>query len=238
MSAPLPDFRRFGVLTAAALNALAARVRVLAARLPGGGGAMVRPCVVIPGRHYAFELAERAGVLYCRQGWIDQGTGGLLAVGDNEWNELGAVAPCTVWLEIGGAPGACSAAVVLGPYDDTTPECSLRRRLGYVREGVPVDGVPVYHCVQVLGGVISPCAPRRTIGTPTPNQPENYAAHDYSWNFCHAGAILGSGYEAGGRSFSGRRAVLGFSCTIQTLYVAPECGGNTMTLYMNFNCAI
>lgn len=154
------DFRKGEVLTAAALNELAARVARLQGRRAGFCGGTRRRALRMPARRAAgFELVEEAGVVLVRQGFVDVGHGRLLQVGDEEWNVVGALEPMTIWLEIGRSAADCR--VVAGEYDETTPEKNLRRRLGYVREVADGGGL---RCVQVLSGLVTAAAPRRCMG--------------------------------------------------------------------------
>ena len=166
-SAVLQEFQQGEPLTAAALNALASRIRALQQREAQSGQLVYRPRRVLPGRHFAFQLAELNGCIWYRQGWLDV-AGKLVPVGDKEWNLLGGMKPCTVWLNITrGEAGAVSGTVEQGELDLETPETNLRRRLGYVRTEEAQDEYGlIWHAVQVLGGVISPVAPRRQMGAP------------------------------------------------------------------------
>ena len=153
-------FKKGEVLTAAALNELAGRVARLQGRLAGFCGGTRRRALRMPARRAAgFELVEEAGVVLVRQGFVDVGNGRLLQVGTEEWNVVGALAPMTIWLEIGRSAADCR--VVAGEYDETTPEKNLRRRLGYVREVSDGGGL---RCVQVLSGLVTAAAPRRFMG--------------------------------------------------------------------------
>lgn len=222
-SATLPEFRKGEPLTAEGLNALASRIRALQGRGGAGiqlGGRRVRR--VIPGRHFAFQLAELNGCIWFRQGWLDVG-GELVRVGDAEWNVLGAMGPCTVWLNVSRevvAPAAegdgepqvvVSATVEVGELDIDTPETNLRRRLGYVRQEEGEDGsVGVWHAVQLLGGVVAPCAPRRQMGTANAEEPSRFRKSDAGQHFLHAGDVAGSGYRVGEREVPGRRVSMAF----------------------------
>ena len=202
----VPEFRKGDVLRAADLNVLADGVR----RLAGDGGDAdggfrqgVRRLWI--GRRFGFQLAEVHGVLWFRQGWVDAGNGRFLRVGKREWNVIGKFRAGTIWLELdvdvlraaaeGPADDMEVGKVVMGDYDEVTPERSLRRRLGYVR---PLEG-DGFACVQVLGGLVSPCAPRRMMGVAW-NGVEPVAGSwkkcDDAWHFRHAGAVTGTGYTA------------------------------------------
>lgn len=237
MSAGLPGFAAGQPLRADALAALAARVRELTARQAAGGGAATARRRVLPGRRYAFQLAEMNGVIFCRQGWIDAGNGQLVAVGASEWNAVGPVRACTVWLEVlTGADGQREGRVVQTELDLTTPETNLRRRLGYVR---PEDGTPMLHCVQVLGGLVTPAAPRRVMGVADtasgPAGAESFKKLDAAWYYRHAGGVLGSGYTVDGEEKARRGVALRFTCEMGALQLPPEDGGNRLALQMSFN---
>lgn len=238
MSGALPDFVKGQPLRADALGALAARVRELAARMPGGGGVHSTRRRVLPGRRYGFQLAELSGVIYCRQGWIDVGNGVLVPVGEQEWNPVGVLRPCTVWLEIStDASGTRTGQVAQTDFDATTPETNLRRRLGYVR--ADAEDEQMLHCVQVLGGLVTPCAPRRTMGVADsasgPQGAASFASLDAAWYYRHAGGVIGGGYTVDGEAKPRTGVQLRYTCEMGTLQLPPEDGGNRFALQMSFN---
>lgn len=236
--AALPSFEQGEPLTAAALNALASRIRGLQQRAAQRGQLVHRMRRVLPGRHFAFQLAELNGCIWFRQGWLDV-AGELVPVGDREWNSLGGMRPCTVWLNVTrGEDGAVRGAVVCGELDLTTPETNLHRRLGYVRTGEAQDGGgPVWYAVQVAGGVIAPAAPRRQMGTPAMGGepvPEGFCRSDAGMCYMHAGSLTGSGYAVGEETHPPRRVVLGYSNAMQTVEFAAQDGGRRFVQCMGF----
>ena len=242
-SATLPEFRKGEPLTAEVLNALASRIRALQGRGGAGlhlGGRRVRR--VIPGRHFAFQLAELNGCIWFRQGWLDVG-GELVRVGDAEWNVLGAMRPCTVWLNVSrevvesaaegdGEPQVVvSATVEVGELDMETPETNLRRRLGYVRQEEGEDGEGrVWHAVQLLGGVVAPCAPRRQMGTADAG--ESFRKSDAGQHWLNAGNVAGSGYRVGEREVPGRRVGMAFYNQLQEWEFPAAQGGRRLVQVM------
>ena len=236
-SATLPEFREGEPLTAAALNALGSRIRGLQQRAAYNGEVHQRVRGVIPCRHFAFQLAELNGCIFYRQGWLDVG-GELVRVGDAEWNLLGRMKPCTVWLIVERAGGGVvTGKVEQGDLDLDTPEKNTRRRLGYVRTVDAPDGYgQVWHAVQVLGGVISPAAPRRQMGAPAAAPPTaaNYGKTDAAMYYMHAGSEKGSGYGVGDRWYSPRRIVLGYSVDMGTMELPAEHGGTRFVQSMSF----
>lgn len=239
MSAPLPHFEPGEVLTAAKLNVLIARTRALQARQAPSGTFIHRTRRIIPHRHYAFELAELSGVLYYRQGWIDPGTGEPALVGDREWNPLGKLEPCTVWLEFSGSsPSDCTAEVRKGEYDDSTPETNFRRRLGYVREQEGEEGGSrLLFCVQVAGGLMTPCAPRRVMGCPSLVEPSKFCKCDKTgtWGLRCAGALYGQGFTVPGVEGEYRAQVsFGYTCDVSMDDFTLERGGYRMTQGISF----
>lgn len=236
-SAALPEFKRGAPLTAAALNALASRIRGLQQRAAQSGQLVHRRRRVLPGRHFAFQLAELNGCIWYRQGWLDV-AGELVPVGDAEWNLLGAMKPCTVWLNITrGEGGTATGTVEQGELDLSTPETNLRRRLGYVRTEEAQDEYgPIWHAVQVLGGVIAPAAPRRQMGTPaaSPPTPEKFSKSDGAMYYMHAGSLTGGGYSAGDEEHPPSRVILGYSNELQTVELPAQYGGNRFTQSMAF----
>lgn len=234
--AALPGFKQGEPLTADAMNALAGRIRSLQQRATQIARLAHRSRRVLPGRHFAFRLAELNGCLFHRQGWLDV-AGVLVPVGDAEWNLLGPMKPCTVWLNVTRANGVCSGIVEQGELDLTTPETNLHRRLGYVRTEAAKDGSGlIWHAVQVLGGVIAPAAPRRQMGTPaaTPPTPEKFGKSDGAMYYMHAGSLTGSGYAVGEEAHPGRRVVLGYSNAMQTVEFAAQDGGRRFVQCMGF----
>jgi hypothetical protein len=236
-SATLPEFKAGEPLTAAALNALASRIRGLQQRAAQSGQLVHRTRRVLPGRHFAFQLAELNGCIWYRQGWLDV-AGELVPVGDAEWNLLGGMKPCTVWLNITrGEDGTATGTVEQGELDLTTPEKNTRRRLGYVRtEEAQDDFGAIWHAVQVLGGVIAPCAPRRQMGTPaaSPPTPEKFGKSDGAMNYMHAGSLTGGGYSVGGEAHAPRRVILGYSNDLRTMELPALHGGTRFTQIMSF----
>jgi hypothetical protein len=235
-SATLPEFKQGEPLTAAALNALASRIRGLQLRAAQNGQVVQRARGVLPGRHFAFQLAELNGCIWYRQGWLDV-AGELVPVGEKEWNLLGGMKPCTVWLNITrGEDGTATGTVEQGELDLTTPERNMRRRLGYVRKEAAADGAgEVWHAVQVLGGVISPVAPRRQMGTPAaPPEPEKFGKTDGASYYMHAGCVRGGGYTVDGVAQTGRRVVLGYSVELHTHELPAEHGGTRLVQSMSF----
>lgn len=218
----LPDFKQGGPLTAADLNVLADRLRQLQARaaVPFALGRGVRR--VQPGRRFGFELATWNGLVFCRQGWVDVGHGQMYAVGEQEWNEVGRLEACTVWLVMAREAGA----VEVTAYDESTPETNLRRRLGYVREEVREDGSVVLHCVQCTGGLICPVAPRRMMGgnewdagTPV------LAKSNDSMQMLTAGHIQGQPYtQVPGRWYGGCAFSLKYSPGLSVQFAATDGG--------------
>lgn len=236
-SAALPEFKQDEPLTAAALNALASRIRGLQRRAAQSGQLVHRRRRVLPGRHFAFQLAELNGGIWYRQGWLDV-AGELVPVGDKEWNVLGAMKPCTVWLNVTrGEGGTATGTVEQGELDLDTPETNLHRRLGYVRTEEGQDGYgPIWHAVQVLGGVIAPAAPRRQMGTgadirPTP---ERFCKNDCAMLYRHAGNLIGSGYSVGEEAHPPSWMQLGYSVDLQTIELPAQHGGNRFTQSMSF----
>ena len=235
-SAALPEFKQGEPLTAAALNALGSRIRSLQLRAAHNGEVMQRARRVIPGRHFAFQLAELNGCIWYRQGWLDVG-GELVPVGDAEWNLLGGMKPCTVWLNITrGEDGTATGTVEQGELDLTTPEKNTRRRLGYVRtEEEPDEYGYIWHAVQVLGGVISPVAPRRQMGAPSmTSMADNFGKSDGSMYYIHAGNETGSGYSVGNEVHPPRRVVLAYSIGMTTVEFPAEHGGTRFVQSMSF----
>lgn len=235
-SAALPEFKQGEPLTAAALNALGSRIRSLQLRAAQNGEVAQRVRRVIPGRHFAFQLAELNGCIWYRQGWLDV-AGELVRVGDAEWNLLGGMKPCTVWLNITrGEDGAATGTVEQGELDLTTPEKNTRRRLGYVRtEDAPDEYGPIWHAVQVLGGVISPVAPRRQMGAPAmPPTADNFGKTDGAMYYQHAGRVIGSGYSVGDEAHPPRWVILGFNNELHTMELPPEHGGMRFMQSMSF----
>ncbi len=226
MSASLPSFEAGQPLRADALNALAARIRELQARQPSSGGGISHARRVIPCRHYAFELASLNGMMYYRQGWIDTGTGIPQPVGAQEWNVLEKLRPCTVWLEFSGtSPDDCSAQVVVGEYDESSPETNFKRRLGYVRADELDDGtrVPTIYCVQVAGGLMTPIAPRRAMGCPSLVEPARFCKFDHSLTACYAGAIYGDGQRNDAMQLDTvRRVSFGYAMDMYTNFYATH----------------
>ena len=235
-SATLPEFKQGEPLTAAALNALGSRIRSLQLRAAHSGEVTQRARRVIPGRHFAFQLAELNGCIWYRQGWLDVG-GELVPVGDAEWNLLGGMKPCTVWLNVTReGDGTATGTVEQGELDLTTPEKNTRRRLGYVRtEDAQDEYGPIWHAVQVLGGVISPVAPRRQMGTPAmPPTAGNFGKSDGARYYQHAGNLTGSGSSEGDEARSPRRVKLGYSNKLQALELPTEHGGTRFMQSMGF----
>ncbi len=236
-SAVLPEFKQGEPLTAAALNALASRIRALQQRAAQSGQLIHRPRRVLPGRHFAFQLAELNGCIWYRQGWLDV-AGKLVAVGDKEWNLLGGMKPCTVWLNVTrGEAGAVTGTVEQGELDLETPETNLRRRLGYVRTEEEEDEYGlIWHAVQVLGGVIAPAAPRRQMGTPAVLTPtaEQFGKSDGAMYYMHAGSLTGGGYSVGEEVHPPSRVILGYSNKLQTVELPVQHGGSRFTQCMEF----
>lgn len=226
MSESLPSFRSGEPLTAAALNSLTGRVRLLQQRLRAGGGLVVRRRRVLPGRAFAFQLAELNGGIWVRQGWLDV-AGELVKVGEEEWTLLGAMQECTVWLEVTAGAGGVSGAVVLVPgLDWDTPATALRRRLGYVR-AVRHEGDPRgWACVQVAGGLLCPAAPRRQQGRPV----------DYSseWRKADVG-VSEAGWLNNG---AGVDAWLNYEVSLGGVVLPREDGGMRTGLTMGFDMAL
>lgn len=221
----LPNFKKGQPLTAAGLNMLAERVRGLQRRAPQVAMATTsRTARFIPGRQFAFRLATWNGLVWCRQGWVDTGNGRMYCVGDKEWTDLGSIRPMTVWLKISETEGELEVT----EYDDRTPETNLRRRLGYVREEtVPGDEVPVWHCVQLLGGLIAPCAPRRAMGKN--NMTGAFEKGDRGWDWTRAGNLRGKDFEvAEGRYYAGRSVGMGFMTDIRGVQQDEQHGGNRL----------
>lgn len=225
----LPGFSKGAPLTADALNVLAARVRDLQQRAAGGGvflRGMAARCV--PGRQFAFRLAVLNGLVWVRRGWVDAGHGRLFAVGEEEWTALGPVKGMTVWLEISEFQGA----VVVTDYDEVTPETNLRRRLGYVREVDAADGNgQVLHLVQLLGGLVTPAAPRRAMGMNT--MTGEFSKGDRCWDWVRAGNLRGTdvtvapGHYAGGRSVG-----MGYMMDVMATHFPASEGGARLTQVM------
>lgn len=235
-SATLPEFKTGEPLTAAALNALGSRIRSLQLRAAHNGQVMQRARRVVPGRHFAFQLAELNGCIWYRQGWLDV-AGELVPVGDAEWNLLGAMKPCTVWLNITrGEDGTATGTVEQGELDLTTPEKNTRRRLGYVRtEDAQDEYGAIWHAVQVLGGVVSPVAPRRQMGAPAmPPTADNFGKSDGAAYYQHAGSLTGSGYSVRGEAHTPRRVILGYNNELHTMDLPPEHGGTRFVQSMSF----
>ena len=239
-SATLPEFKQGEPLTAAALNALGSRIRSLQLRAAHNGQVMQRARRVVPGRHFAFQLAELNGCIWYRQGWLDV-AGELVPVGDAEWNLLGGMKPCTVWLNITrGEDGTATGTVEQGELDLTTPEKNTRRRLGYVRtEDAQDEYGAIWHAVQVLGGVVSPVAPRRQMGTPAylPSA-DNFSKSDGAIEYQHAGCLTGSGYSVGDEEHPPRWVILGYNNKLHTMELPPEHGGTRFVQSMSFGTSI
>ena len=236
-SAILPEFKQGEPLTAAGLNALASRIRGLQLRAAQNGQVAQRVRRVIPGRHFAFQLAELNGCIWYRQGWLDV-AGELVPVGDAEWNLLGGMKPCTVWLNIMREGDTVTGTVEQGELDLTTPEKNTRRRLGYVRTEEAPDGYgAIWHAVQVLGGVVSPVAPRRQMGTPamhpTPTA-DGFVKSDGAVYYLHAGSLTGSGYSVGNEEYLPCRVILGFDNELHTVDLPPEHGGTRFVQSLKF----
>jgi hypothetical protein len=145
--------------------------------------------------------------------------------------------PCTVWLKVERAVGGVvTGTVEQGELDTTTPELNTRRRLGYVRTVDAQDGYgQVWHAVQVLGGVISPAAPRRQMGAPAaPPTAGIYGKSDVSMYYMHAGSEKGSGYCVGDEVYPPRRIVLGYSVDMGTMELPAEHGGTRFVQSMSF----
>lgn len=226
----LPGFKRGGSLTAEALNRLAARVRELQGKAPGVAMASrARTVRFVPGRQYGFRLAVWNGLVWVRQGWVDAGNGHLYSVGDQEWNDLGPVRGMTVWLELSETEGR----VVVTEYDDSTPETNLRRRLGYVREETP-DGeeTPTLHCVQLLGGLVVPAAPRRVMGMN--NHTEEFGKGDHCWDWVRAGNLRGVDFEEiPGRYYPGASVSFAYMVDVRGVQLAAKEGGNRLMQTMS-----
>lgn len=230
----LPGFTRGEPLTAAALNALGNRVRLLQGQMrkPELGGTERRVRCFVPGRHFAFQLAEMNGLVWVRQGWVDAGNGRLYQVGDAEWNALGPLKAMTVWLEMTEADGR----VVVTDYDATTPELNTRRRLGYVRVEDAGDGSgAVYHCVQVAGGLMVPAAPRRMMGGNTWSTPPVPAKGDDGIAWMTAGNLRGVDFEVvPGRYYAGRSVGLAYMNRMGTLQLPLTHGGHRTAMVLSF----
>ncbi len=196
MSADLPRFEKGEPLFARDLNAIAARVRELQQRQQTASMPQNRVRRVVPGRQFAFRLAERAGVIYYHQGWLDIGNGELLPVGEQEWNPVGELRACTIWLEMSHEGGVWAADVVQGDFDVTSQEMNMRRRIGYVRaerkEIGDGEAVTEYYCIQVCGGLMSALCPRRVRG---------WNGQSYDNGRGHAGFCNGTGYTVGERKY-------------------------------------
>lgn len=224
MGVSLPVFESGQLLTAAALNGLAGRVRALQRRLLAGGGVVVRRRRVLPGRRFAFQLAELNGGIWFRQGWLDVG-GVLTQVGDEEWNFLGAVRECTVWLLVERVDGAVRGSVVLDDGCDlTTPATALRRRLGYVRL---VEDGGGFVCVQVAGGLFCPAAPRRQQGVP--------ADGAAGWRRADGGALCEAGVL---RDEAGGEVRLNYGCALGGVTLPRADGGPRLGRTMFFDAAL
>ena len=222
----LPEFKQGEVLTAEALNALASRIRSLQLRAAHNGQVMQRVRRVVPGRHFAFQLAELNGCIWYRRGWLDVG-GELVPVGDAEWNLLGGMKPCTVWLNVTReGDSTVTGTVEQGELDLTTPEKNTRRRLGYVRiEEAQDEYGPIWHAVQVLGGIVSPVVPRRQMGTPYAGKPELFKKSDAGWYYMHAGGVMSTVYTP---------VKLGFSVDMGAMELPAEHGGRRLLQSMGF----
>lgn len=230
----LPGFTRGEPLRAAALNALGNRVRLLQGQMrkPELGGTERRVRCFVPGRHFAFQLAEMNGLVWFRQGWVDAGNGRLYKVGDAEWNALGPLKAMTVWLNMTRDEGSVEA----GDYDDYTPEHNTRRRLGYVRVEDAGDGSgAVYHCVQLTGGLMVPAAPRRMMGGNFWNTPTVLAKGDDGVAWMTAGNLRGEDFEEEpGRYYAGRSVGLAYMNRIETLQLPLTHGGNRTAMVLSF----
>lgn len=225
----LPDFKSGQPLTAEAMNAIGARVRELQVRACGEHGARVRRgAFFVPGRQFGFRLGLWNGLVWVRQGWVDAGHGRLYAVGEQEWNALGALRAMTVWLEMTEADGR----VMVTEYDEVTPESNLRRRLGYVREEVDGDGGSVWHAVQLLGGLVTPAAPRRTMGRH--GGTGEFRKGDECWDWVRAGNLRGEGFaQVPGRWYAGRSVGLGYMVDVAPVQLAAEDGGARLMQVMS-----
>lgn len=142
-------------LSAAELNSMVQRIEALRVQARQGPQRAPRELrVESSGMRHAFQIAEVGGALCVRRGWVWDGQGGLLPVGEHEWNEVeDPGGDIDVWLDVGGQRSGGSVRVVR--RDATAPSGRLHVRLGY-RE-TRADGEEV--CVQVAGGLIVPCQP-------------------------------------------------------------------------------
>lgn len=237
----LPGFEPRQILTAEDLNALGSRIRSLSNVTMQVYELSERRIRRLPSRHFAFQLAERSGLIWCRRGFLDI-AGELVPVGEKEWNLVGRLEPCTIWLNIDiKDDGQFEGKVEAGELELESGESNLHRRLGYVRaeEAQDADGDTYtrYHTVQVLGGLIAPCAPRRQMGIVWPDDPV-FAASDSGVNFMHAGAFRGDGHSVDGKSYLGTRIAFGFNNCIRPLMARPQDGGNRLGQEMAFSCHI
>lgn len=230
MSAALPRFRKGDTITAEQMRALAGRIRVLMQRQTDG-------CItatqgmrrIIPGRAFAFQLGEMNGVLWYRCGWLEL-AGQLTRVGDAEWNPLCGIHPCTVWLEmpLSDGGGFDEPRVVFTDLDMETPETATRRRLGYVRTEDDGNGGTLWHLIQVCGGMMSPTAPRRQMGTAYPEDPSRFRKSDTGWMYLHAGH----------EPQTNGRVTFGYACQLGEVPMPTERGGRRFAQVMAFNTSI
>lgn len=153
-----PKFEKGQELAAVELNALVQRVEALRVRArQRPQHAPMEAAVEAAGMQYGFELADVGGVLCVRRGWLWDGLGGLVPVGDGEWTELedpgGAV---DVWLDISWAQdGTMSGSVRVAARDAGVTSGRVHVRLGYRETGA--DGEQ--RTVQVAGGLVNPYQP-------------------------------------------------------------------------------
>lgn len=145
-------------VTAAELNDLVRTVeRLMIQGRPAGGNGVVQRTVERRGMRYGFQLGDVNGALHYRRGYIWDGFGGLVAVGDQEWNALedpgGSI---DVWLDVtlGGPGGKPSGEVRVARRDASAASGRLSVRLGYREERAA--GV---RSVQVAGGLMNPYQP-------------------------------------------------------------------------------
>ena len=228
----LPEFKKGEVLRAEQLQMLANRVRELqrAAGRLGNGGVQVRRRVR-PARRYGFQLAERAGCVLVRVGWVHLGNGVLQRVGDEEWTVLAGLGPMTIWLEIGRE----GSRVTVGEYDEVTPEGNLRRRLGYVRQ----DDGGVLHMVQLAGGLVHVCAPRRQMGVSEMAAGAEVGKADMAFDWLRAGNVRGKGFaEVPGRHYAGRSVGLAYTVSVMPVTLPTAHGGNRMMQVMSLGAGV
>lgn len=153
-------FRKGDVLTAAELMGIRRRVELL--RMRGRRQQqMSRTVQVVESRamRYGFQLAHVGGALCVRCGFLWDGKGGLVSVGEGEWNAVEVpegLEAFDVWLQVTiERGGKMSGEVVVAARDASVPSGRLRVRLGFQ----DYDAAGNLRRVQSAGGLINPYQP-------------------------------------------------------------------------------